>query len=505
MRSVAIVVVLALLALSAHAESIKWTGIADNNQWDTANNWYPNTVPGPADDVTIPKGSVIITTPVTVSSIGMGTQFSESGNLTVDSSLTVGTLTVEGNGYLIMASGASAVSGTVNVAGHLLFSSGKASGTWTMSSASTTELSSAGEKTFSGCGFNVAGSISATGLIVLNQSSQFKVTSTITTSGDFSIQAQDTTQVLFDTSSGTLTYTGHGTFSVQAPLNLGTFNFQGGNLTLYDSVTFVNSFAIPSGSVVKSLGLADISMPGGVSGSGYLHAEGHSLSMSNANFSGTLNAQAGVVSFAAASTIATVLVDGASVVVPHKLHVDSLSLVSGSLNGDSTVTAASTTITSSGFTLNASLVFSGDASCTGSVISFQTPGKITVSSGATFTASSSVQFTGPAGTGGFVNHGILDAKGAVSFQNIDVSGTGSVTVKDTLHVNTITFTQSTVALDGSGVFKGSSTDITNIGSVTGTPSVTATIGSYSFNCGTACKDVKTTGIPTSKFHFAVGH
>ena len=506
MRAIVAICAIALLAASGSAESIKWTGIVNNGQWDTANNWYPNQVPGPQDDVTIDKGIVTITSPVTVNSIGMGTAFSEPANLTIDSTLNVGTLTVDGNGNLIMASGAAMVSGTVQIEGNLIWSVGMASGTWTISSRGVASLIGQGEKTFSGCGFSSAGTMTATGLIVLNQSSQVTVSSTLTASGDFSVQAQDNTAVILDTSAGTLTYTGNGNFAVQAPIKLGTFNFQGGNITIYDSITFANSFAVPSGSVVKSLGMAEVMIPQGLTGSGSVKAEGASLVMGNANFSGTLTAQSGMVSFSAASSVATLVVDGASINTMHALNVNSLSRTSGSINGNSTITAMSTSLTSSGFNINASLVLSGNATVMGSTVSFGAPnGKITVTSGATLTTSSTVQLAGPSGTGGVVNHGTLNVQGALSFQNIDLTGTGSVTVSDTLHVNTVTIGQSLIALTGNGVFKGSTTDITNIAQITGSPSVTGTIGSYSFSCGAACKNVKTAGIPTSKFNFAIGN
>ena len=496
-----------LLALSCvNGKSIKWTGYADNNQWNTKTNWYPDDVPSANDDVTISCGLVIITTPVTVNSLGMGDSFSCNATLEVLSSFTViGTLTVEGNGILTMTSGASSLTpGQGNIAGSLVFTAGQLSGLFTVSSAGNVNMGGGGMKVFSGAGFNASGPITASGLIVLNQSSVVGITSTITASGDFSIQAQDNTAVVFDTSAGTLTYTGGGTFSVQAPVLFGTFNWQAGNLTLFTDVNFAADISVPSGSELKTLGTANVMLNGGLSGMGEVKAEGTMLTISASNYSGAIVAQAGNLLFSGAGSVNSLYVTGSTVWSTAAVMVSNLNLQNGQIGPSGPITAASATILSPGFIINGSLVFTGTASVMGSVLAFGKNGKLTVASGATLTASATVSFTGPAGTAGVVNHGVIDVTGAVTFQNIDLKGTGSVTVSDELRVNTITFSQSRVALSGAGVFKGETTDITNLGAVSGSPMVDATIGSYSFACPKQCDNIRTIGIPTSNFHFKVG-
>jgi hypothetical protein len=359
-------------------------------------------------------------------------------------------------------------------------------------------------KVFSGAGFNSSGPISASGLIVLNQSSVIGITSTITASGDFSIQAQDNTAVVFDTSAGTLTYTGGGTFSVQAPVLFGTFNWQSGNLTLFTNVNFAAVLTVPSGSELKTLGTAAVMLNGGLAGVGELKAEGSVIEIGASNYSGAIVAQAGDVIFTAAGTVNSLYITGSNVYAQGAVTVSNLNLQNGQIGPSGPINAASATILSPGFIINGSLVLTGSASVMGSVLAFGKYGKLTVASGATLTASATVSFTGPAGTAGVVNHGVIDATGAVTFQNIDLKGTGSVTVSDELRVNTITFSQSLVALSGAGVFKGETTDITNLGAVSGSPMVDATIGSYSFSCAKQCANIKTIGIPTSNFHFKAG-
>jgi hypothetical protein len=360
-----------------------------------------------------------------------------------------------------------------------------------------------GMKAFSGAGFNSSGPIIVSGLIVLNQSSVIGINSTITASGDFSIQAQDNTAVVFDASAGTLTYTGDGTFSVQAPVLFGNFNWEAGNLTLFTNVNFVGGISVPSGSELTTLGTAVVQLLGGLSGVGKVKAEGAQLTISACNYSGALVAQAGDVWFSGAASVNSLYITGSNVYSTAAMTVSNLNLLNGQIGPSGQMTAASATIKSPGFIINGSLALTGSASVSASVLAFGKLGKLTVAAGATLTATATVSFTGPAGTPGVVNHGVIDAAGALTFQNIDLKGTGSVTVSDELRVNTITFSQSIVALSGAGVFQGETTDITNLSAVSGNPMVHATIGNYFISCPNQCA-VRTVGIPTSNFHFKVG-
>ena len=500
--------ILALLAVStANAASIKWTGYASNGQWGTATNWYPDQVPGPSDDVTINRGgNVTITTPVTVQSISIGDAVGEYPYLIVDNSLLLETtLDVKGNGGIVMNSGLAMISGQVTMGGNFVFKSGTASGSWNIASPGKMTLGGAAEKAFTSCAFNIGVDVDMSGLIILNQSSTVTVGTgaTATASAAFSVQAGDSTAVKFDTSAGTLTYTGGGTFQMMAPWSVGTFNLVAGNLTLFDSVTFGSTFSVPSGSTVKTLGVASVAMPAGVSGAGRIHAEGKSLTVGGANFSGLIDASAGVFESTAASTIATLNVGGSTIMVNKPLTVGTVTMIAGQIQGTSTFTVGGGNLMSAGFNINASTVFTGAFTVAGSVISLGSLGALHIASTATFTTTGAVQISGPPKTGGIHNMGMINAKGAFSLTNVDMMGSGSVTVSDTFTVGTITMSQAVVALVGNGKFIGATTQLDTIAAITGTPGVTGSIGSYSFTCDKKCKSITTSGIPTTKFIFAV--
>jgi hypothetical protein len=404
-----------------------------------------------------------------------------------------------------MTSAASSLTpGQADIAGSLVFTAGQLSGLFFVSSTGNVDMGGAGMKVFFGAGFNSSGPIRASGLIVLNQSSVVGITSTITASDDFSIQAQDNTAVVFDVSAGTLTYTGGGTFSVQAPVLFGTFNWQAGNLTLFTNVNFATVITVPSGSELKTLGTADVTLGGGLSGVGEVKVEGAQLRIVACNYSGVVVAQAGTVMFSDASRVNALCITGSFVYSDAVVAVENLNLQNGQLGPSGSINAASATILSPGFIINGSLVLTGSANVMGSVLAFGEYGKVTIAAGATMKASATVTFTGPPGTAGMVNHGVLDVAGVATFQNIDLRGTGTVMVSDELRVNTITFSQSLVALTGAGVFKGATTDITSLGAVTASPVVDVTIGAYTFICGKQCTKIRTIGIPASNFLFKAG-
>jgi hypothetical protein len=89
------------------------------------------------------------------------------------------------------------------------------------------------------------------------------------------------------------------------------------------------------------------------------------------------------------------------------------------------------------------------------------------------------------------------------FQNINLAGSGTMSVSSTLSVQTAQVTQSTIALSGSGVFKGANTEIISVAKVTGSPNVKAVIGTYTVYCTSECDRITTKGIPTSPFQFTV--
>lgn len=488
------------LAASTHAVSIKWTGYANNNQWDTPTNWYPDQVPSTNDDVTIEYGVVQVPNAAGCNSLTMGTNFNQAANLTIFNTFIVGNggMTVDGNGNVFVNAGTASISGVVNVAGNLYFQSGSLSGQVTVSSRGYADLSGAAQKVLAGCSFSSAGSLILGGNLVLSQSSLFTVTSSATAAGNFGIQNGDGSSVLFDSSSGALTYNGGGVFSIQAPVSLGTFNFVAGNLSIYSSVNFVNTFNVPSGSFVSALGTAQVNMSAGVTGSGVLSGASTQLLLGNVNFTGYINVAGGNVTFATKSQVATLSLAGGALKSLAPVTATTFSALNGALYGS--LTANNGYINSQGFDLNGYLTFSGSVTtASGSLIAFGAGSGLTFASGAQLNAAGSLQLTGVPGQT-VTNYGTINANGAVAFQNINLRGTGTVNVAGTLQVSTNTVAQSSISLSSGAIFKGSNAMLT-IPLISGT-NVKAVIGSYTLKCGSKCTDVDTTALPTSSFSFS---
>ena len=501
------IALLALLVVASQAISIKWTGYGGDNQWTNKVNWSPDQVPSTGDDVVIDEGIVLVTIATGCNSLVMGDSFNGPANLTLFQTFFIGSggMQVMGNGNVFINAGSASVTGTVTVGGQLYFQSGTIGGQWTITNKGTADLSGAAEKNLVGCQFQSSTtSFVLGGVLALNQSSQLSLTkgATLVMGGDVSIQQQDTTSVLFDTSAGTLTYTGAGTLQIQAPVNLGTFNFQGGNLTLYDTITFANAFVIPSGSYINSVGSAVVDMSAGVSGAGVLTAAGTSLALGKTTISGYLNVVGGNVTFGAAGTNVSVLtLSGGYTIVNNDVSASQVNFMSGNLIGTASLNAGQLLSNNQGFNLDAAVSVSGQASL-GGLLAFGSSGALTIQSTATAQLLSSITFTGvPAQT--VTNNGAFSVSSPAVFQNINLAGTGSVSVSSSLSVQTAQFSQSKVALSGSGVFKGANTQIVTLGKVTGSPKVKAVIGAYTFYCVGECDQVSTTGIPTSPFHFTV--
>jgi len=390
----------------------------------------------------------------------------------------------------------------VTIGGSLLFQSGTIGGQWVINNKGVADLSGGAQKAFVGCQFqSSAMSFIFQGVMALNQSSQIIVTSTLVLSGSVSIQAQDSTAVLLDTSAGTLTYTGNGELQIMAPVNIGTFNFMGGNLTIYDDITFVNPFVIPSGSYVATVGSASANMTAGVSGPGVLTAAGQLLLLGNTSISGALNLVGGNVSFnAAGSNVADFTISGGFAILNYGVSAAQLNLMSGNLIGGATITAAQLYFNTQGFNLDAAVLVSSTASL-GGQLSFGSAGSLTIAAAGAANAVASLTFTGVPGQT-VTNNGIFTINSPVTFQNINLAGSGSVVAGSTLSIQTSTVQQTTVTLKGAGILKGSNTQIVSITAIKASAVVHAVIGSYSLTCPLECDNVMTSGQPASGFHFS---
>lgn len=200
MRSV---LVLAASVALAEATAIKWTGIVNDQQWTTANNWYPAQVPGPNDAVTIDdaegKDAVVVLTsptPVAIGSLSMGNSVTNHARLRVLAPLTVNHFaTVQPNGVLEINSGAAGLScNMVNVAGQLDFAAGTMVGNATIT----------GFANFQGQAAKVLDkthiTVKSQQTMVASGSIQFKGSSTITSNTGIIAKGQDFQCIVMDQS-----------------------------------------------------------------------------------------------------------------------------------------------------------------------------------------------------------------------------------------------------------------------------------------------------------------
>ena len=496
-------VILAAVLACASAASISWTGFAKDNQWSTAVNWSGDKVPGEGDDVTITEGNVLVTGDVIVNSVAMGTSVNGPANLTFFNSFYVAsTMMVDVNGNLMINAGTASVSGTVTMGGALYFQSGQISGQWTVASRAVADLNGAAQKVLSACQFSVEGSLSFSGVVTLNQSSQITVKSTAVAQNDVSIQAGDKTSVLFDASKGELTYNGGGTMQIMAPMSIGKFNFNSGNLTLFESLQFVNTFAIPAGSFVATVGAANVAMAKGVTGKGVLSAAGTTLTLGSVNVSGAVNIIGGTVNFGSKADIGLLTLEGGTVYADAAVEAKQFTMLGGNLEGTSGVSAVSATLQSQGFNLNTAVTVSGNFATLGkSLISFGKTGALTLTSTGTMNVGGALTLTGTPGRS-FVNNGKVTVANPLQSQNIDISGTGAFEINSaTFTVSTINFQIGSIKLSGSGVFKGSNTYIMGISSVSSANGVNAIFGAYAVTFPNA-SSVTTMTQPTTDFHFS---
>ena len=182
MQKVAIVTLAALCATTQGVD-IKWTGIVNDQQWSTSNNWYPAQVPGPNDDVTIndaegKDATVVLVKPYSIRSLSMGNSASNRVHLRVLSGLTVNqAVNVRPNGNLEINSGAAGLSSDfINIYGELSFFAGTLTGTATVLKTGLANFGQQSAKVFQ----NATVVIGSTKNVIAAGSMQFKQSSQIT-------------------------------------------------------------------------------------------------------------------------------------------------------------------------------------------------------------------------------------------------------------------------------------------------------------------------------------
>jgi fibronectin-binding autotransporter adhesin len=499
-------VVLALAAAIANAASISWTGYGNDNQWTNKINWSPDQVPGPNDDVTIPQGNVLVTIPTGVNSLVMGTQVEAPANLTLFQAFAIGNggMTVEENGNLIINTGMSMVFGQVTIGGNLNFVDGILGGAWTVAPRASANLGNANEKGFSGATFTSQGQLTIGGVIVLNQSSTISLQSATSANTNLFIQNGDGSQVLFDASAATFTFS-TAVLQVQAPVKFGNFVLQSGNVSILDSLTFAQSLNIPQGSYVMSAGNSALNMSGGATGAGVLTVAGTSTALYGLSMSGYVNALGGDVIFYTSSDMGVLTVDGGNVVVQQAVYPAQLNLLSGTTSGAGRLVAAQLLVNTKGLTLGSAATANATATLQQSVLTFGPEGSLTIAKDATATVTGALVLTsGPNGKG-VTNNGKIEVQAELQLSNVPVMGSGSIVASSNVIAQSTQITQGTVSLAAGSSISGQTTWVT-LGAVKSASGgvVKAVIGEFSFQCPGECDHVVTPAsqIPPAPFRFS---
>ena len=177
------IVALAALCATTQGVDIKWTGIVNDQQWSTPNNWYPAQVPGPNDNVRIDDAegkdaTVVIVKPYTIRSLSMGNSVLHHVHLRVLNGLTVSrAVSVQQNGNLEINSGAAGLSSNfINVYGELSFFAGTLTGKATVLKTGLANFGQQSAKVFQ----NATVVIGSSKNVIVAGSLQFKQNSEIT-------------------------------------------------------------------------------------------------------------------------------------------------------------------------------------------------------------------------------------------------------------------------------------------------------------------------------------
>jgi len=157
-----------------------------------------------------------------------------------------------------------------------------------------------------------------------------------------------------------------------------------------------------------------------------------------------------------------------------------------------------------GFTLGNTIEVNDTITFMASTLTFGMTGALTIDASAKAIVQGALQLTGPAFITGVTNNGLIRAQAALTSQNINIQGAGSVHVSSTFVINTATVSQAAIVLASGASFTGAHSFLTlgKVASATG-GNVTATFGEYTLTCHGECDNVSTpsTTTPTSAFSF----
>ena len=484
---------------SCNATTILWTGIVGDNQWTTQNNWYPNQVPGPNDDVTIEKGQVLLTIPTGVNSLTMGFNVDTPANLTIYKAFAVGAgnMNVKANGNLIQDTGLDAITGDINIDGTWTFGSGYASGQWTISSRGKAYFPGGGQRNLVAGIINNQGSLKLSGVVGFNMSAVLKNTGTITGSGELQFMIFDQSNAQFDSSAGSIAFTGS-VMRFQVPTMISALSIGGGNIECYNTVTFYSPLSIPSGTTLSTLGNAKVTFNGAISGPGALIAQGKFTNVSGSLTIASITAGGGNTYFTQGGQVQSATLSGGTTNFGSTLISSALSITGGILQGSGSIqSTGAATINTAGTNVGSNIFINGTGTVAGkSLIAFG-GGSITISPNASLSMDGPFTITGPSNSGLFTNNGAVSIAGSFMIQNINIGGSGTFAVSGSISMSTNTFTSGSITLSGSGTVSGSNAQINIAKASTASTYVVFKGGDYTVKCKEECDAISSPSTPQS--------
>ena len=517
----AVAALVAIASTLSSAMSITWTGYAGNNQFNTANNWYPNSVPGPNDDVTIHNGTVQCPQAVSINSLLMGDTLDAKAKVTAYNTFNVfQQLNCLQNGEFILPAGSSALSGTISISGKLVFSSGSVSGSVTVSG--DADLSGAAAKTISSGQLLLSGSSKIGGVISLaGTQPNLVITGISKWTGVEFLVAPQTTGALFDTTKGSVELISD--TSLQANGRFGTLSLDAGaNLTLLSNVSFSNALHIHNTSWVTTVGTAVTSIS--IRGNGNFVSSSASTTFGAQSFDGMI-ACVGVscVFGGATSTVGNLVVGTGSVTVTQgtafsaslisiqnglfavsgSVSVGQLNfLKAGQLQGTTVKAKHLYVMTAETFTLNGGVAVSDSANIALATINFGGMGMLSLGPNSVSQIGGAFTLNGAGNAAGFSNNGKITVSGPVASTNINIVGTGDWKLQSSLAVESAELSANTIHLSAGQSVQGSNSCVSIKTIAAGT--IKAKIDAISFQCSGACTNINAgcSPMPTDSFSFS---